>query len=108
MYDCDIFGFEELGKTRDYNLTYVVRKSSRLLLLPEEIYVRHFYEIEGFRAQFRTLQKERNRLLDEIISKLQSSLSEQQLSRYRSVALMETTLAKPKVRQVTFVGAAQF
>lgn len=42
LYSMDIFGFEEIGKIKEYNLRYRVNKQSKLLLLNENIYVKHF------------------------------------------------------------------
>lgn len=70
LYQGDIFGFEEIGKTKDYNLTYFVRKDSKILLMAEEIYVPHFSEIKGFRDELKEMQSKRNQLLSNILKNL--------------------------------------
>ena len=33
LYEGDLFGFEEIGKKKEYNLTYLVNKDSKILLM---------------------------------------------------------------------------
>lgn len=35
LYQGDLFGLEEIGKIKEYNLTYIVTKDTKLLLMNE-------------------------------------------------------------------------
>lgn len=108
LYTSDLFGFEEIGKVKEYNLRYRVNKNSKLLLLNEAVYIKQYSEVPGFRHCFKSLQNQRNLLIAGILKGLEKSLEEEQLRRYQSVSNLPVLNSPRPIKRVEFLGSSEF
>lgn len=100
LYASDLFGFEEIGKIKEYNLRYRVNKNSKLLLLNEAVYIKQYTEVPGFKQCFKSLQNQRNVLIANILKGLEKSLEEEQLRRYQSVSNLPVLNSPRPIKRV--------
>ena len=57
--------------------------------MSEDVYIKHYYQIEGFKDSVKTIQRQRNELINEIIEKLDRAVQEDQFRKYKSVATLD-------------------
>ena len=100
LYASDFFGFEEIGKIKEYNLRYRVNKNSKLLLLNEAVYIKQYTEVPGFKQCFKSLENQRNVLIANILKGLEKSLEEEQLRRYQSVSNLPVLNSPRPIKRV--------
>ena len=63
-------------------------------MMSEDVYIKQYYEIDGFRDTVKSIQKERNEMINEIIFKLEKSVEDEQFRKYKSVATLDKSPQK--------------
>jgi hypothetical protein len=69
----------------------------------EDVYIRHYDEVSGFRKVIKDAQKARNQLIGRILNNLQRTVEAEQFRKYKSVAnltksyFMKSGSSSPKI-----------